>query len=64
MATGMAASIPFWDQGHPIPVGWVPKHYPEVGDLSFFIGFAVAALVYLALNARLAAHRRAVAQPQ
>ena len=52
MAAGMAASVPFWDQGHPIPVGWFPKHYPQVGDLSFFVGFAVAAVVYLALNAK------------
>src|SRR5437764_3201286 len=64
MLTGMAASIPFWDQGHPIPRGYVPTHYPQVGDLSFFVGFAVAGLVYLALNARLVAHRRAVTQPQ
>jgi NCS1 family nucleobase:cation symporter-1 len=48
----MAASIPFWDQGHPMPVGYFPKHYPQVGDLSFFVGFAVAGLLYLALNAR------------
>ena len=51
MAVGMAASVPFWDQGHPIPVGWFPKHDPQIGDLSFFVGFTVAALVYLALNA-------------
>jgi NCS1 family nucleobase:cation symporter-1 len=52
MAAGIGASVPFWDQGHPIPLGVVPKNYPEVGDLSFFVGFAVAALVYLALNVR------------
>ena len=50
MAAGIAASIPFWDQGHPIPLGYVPKHYPQFGDLSFFVGFAVAACVYLILN--------------
>ena len=53
MAAGIGASVPFWDQGHPIPLGAVPKNYPEVGDLSFFVGFAVAALVYLALNLRM-----------
>jgi purine-cytosine permease-like protein len=52
MAAGIGASVPFWDQGHPIPLGVVPKNYPEVGDLSFFVGFAVAAAVYLVLNAR------------
>ena len=51
MAAGIAASVPFWDQGHPIPLGYVPKHHPEVGDISFFVGFAVAGLVYLVLNA-------------
>ena len=51
MAAGIAASVPFWDQGHPIPVGYIPKHYPQVGDLSFFVGFAVAAVLYLILNA-------------
>jgi purine-cytosine permease-like protein len=50
MAAGIAASIPFWDQGHPIPLGYVPKHYPQFGDLSFFVGFTVAALVYLILS--------------
>jgi nucleobase:cation symporter-1, NCS1 family len=50
MAAGIAASIPFWDQGHPIPLGYVPKHYPQLGDLSFFVGFIVAALVYLILS--------------
>jgi nucleobase:cation symporter-1, NCS1 family len=51
IATGIVASIPFWDQGHPIPLGYFPKHYPQVGDLSFFVGFIVAAVVYVALNA-------------
>jgi hypothetical protein len=36
MAAGITASVPFWDQGHPIPVGWFP----------------VTAVIYLALNAR------------
>jgi NCS1 family nucleobase:cation symporter-1 len=51
LTTGIVASIPFWDQGHPIPLGYFPKHYPQVGDLSFFVGFIVAAVVYVALNA-------------
>jgi NCS1 family nucleobase:cation symporter-1 len=50
MAAGIAASIPFWDQGHPIPLGYFPKHHPQIGDLSFFVGFTVAAIVYLTLN--------------
>ena len=50
MAAGIAASIPFWDQGHPIPLGYFPKHYPQIGDLSFFVGFVIAAALFLALN--------------
>ena len=50
MLAGIAASVPFWDQGHPIPLGIVPKHDPALGDLSFFIGFAVAATVYVTTN--------------
>ena len=58
MLAGMAASVPFWDQGHPIPTGYIPKHYPQVGDLSFFVGFTIAAVVYLVLNAGLLGMRR------
>src|SRR6266704_3062447 len=50
MAAGIAASVPFWDQGHPIPLGYFPKNYPQIGDLSFFVGFVVAATFYLGLN--------------
>ena len=57
MAAGIAASIPFWDQGHPIPLGYFPKHYPQIGDLSFFVGFVIAATLYLALNADRVRHR-------
>lgn len=51
MLCGIAASVPFWDQGHPIPLGYIPEHYPQLGDLSFFVGFVVAAVVYLAASA-------------
>jgi purine-cytosine permease-like protein len=57
MAAGIAASIPFWDQGHPIPLGYFPKHYPQIGDLSFFVGFVISAAVYLALNTGRIRHR-------
>ena len=49
MLAGIIATIPFWDQGDPIPLGWVPKNYPQLGDLSFFAGAIVATLVYLVL---------------
>jgi nucleobase:cation symporter-1, NCS1 family len=58
MAAGIAASIPFWDQGHPIPLGYFPKHYAQIGDLSFFVGFVIAAALFLALNPDRVRHRR------
>jgi NCS1 nucleoside transporter family len=49
MLAGIVATIPFWDQGNPVPLGWVPKNYPQFGDLSFFAGAIVATVVYLVL---------------
>jgi NCS1 nucleoside transporter family len=49
MLAGIIATIPFWDQGDPIPLGIVPKNYPQFGDLSFFAGAIVATVVYLVL---------------
>ena len=62
MAAGIAASFPFWDQGHPIPLGYFPKHYPQIGDLSFFVGFVVAAVLFLVFNAN-RVRRRLAQQP-
>jgi purine-cytosine permease-like protein len=45
MLAGIAASVPFWNQT--AYVGWVPSHYPQVGDLSFFAGGIVATVLYL-----------------
>jgi NCS1 family nucleobase:cation symporter-1 len=48
MAAGMAVSIPlFSNQTKFIAV--LPKHHPGLGDLTFEVGFVVAALVYTAL---------------
>jgi purine-cytosine permease-like protein len=49
MLLGIIATYPFWDQADPIPLGWVPKNYPQLGDLSFFAGAIVATVVYLVL---------------
>jgi NCS1 family nucleobase:cation symporter-1 len=49
MLAGIVATIPFWDQAPPIPLGWVPTNYPQLGDLSFFAGGIVATVVYLIL---------------
>ncbi|QNJ93046.1 cytosine permease [Mycolicibacterium fluoranthenivorans] len=43
---GAAASAPFWNLS--FFVGPLAKTHPEWGDLSYFVGFGVAALAYLA----------------
>jgi NCS1 nucleoside transporter family len=50
MLAGIIATIPFWDQAPPIPLGWVPTNYPQFGDLSFFAGGIVATVLYLILH--------------
>jgi len=42
---GIAASVPFWNQE--IYVGPIANAHPEWGDLSFFVGGVVSAVVYL-----------------
>jgi len=49
MLIGIAASVPFWNQS--LFLGPVPKAIPELGDLSFFVGFIVTGVVYYALRA-------------
>lgn len=56
MAAGMAISIPLFSNQLKF-IGWVPKHHPKFGDLTFEVGFVVAALVYVALYHLLAAGR-------
>lgn len=50
MACGIAASVPFWNQS--LWQGPIASNHPELGDLSFLVGFVVAAGVYLALAPR------------
>ncbi|MBJ7598727.1 MAG: cytosine permease [Candidatus Nephthysia bennettiae] len=46
---GVIAGVPFWNQPA-FFVGPVPANNPAVGDLTFIVGFVVAAAVNLALN--------------
>ncbi len=48
MAVGMAVSIPLFSNQTKF-VAYLPKHHPKLGDLTFEVGFVVAALVYAAL---------------
>jgi NCS1 nucleoside transporter family len=45
MAVGMAVSIPLFSNQSEY-VGVVPKHWGSFGDITFEVGFAVAALIY------------------
>jgi len=56
---GLVVSIPFWNQTW--YVGPIPTNYPQVGDLSYFVGFAVAAIVYFILGRPVASVRTAEA---
>jgi len=48
MAVGMVVSIWLFSNQTEY-VGWVPKHYPSVGDLTFEVGFVISALLYAIL---------------
>jgi NCS1 nucleoside transporter family len=45
MALGMAVSI-FVFSNQTEYVGWVPKHHPAFGDITFEVGFVVSAVLY------------------
>jgi NCS1 nucleoside transporter family len=59
MAIGMAVSIPLFSNQTKY-VGWVPKHHPEFGDITFEVGFVVAALSYVVLRQILPGRRRVI----
>lgn len=48
---GLLASLPFWDQQ--VYTGPFARAHPEYGDLSYFIGFIVAAIVMFAASKKL-----------
>jgi NCS1 family nucleobase:cation symporter-1 len=48
MAVGMVVSIWLFSNQTEY-VGWVPKHHPSVGDLTFEVGFVISALLYAIL---------------
>jgi purine-cytosine permease-like protein len=45
-AVGFLASVPFWMSD--LYTGPIAKEFPQVGDLSYYVGAAVAAAAYLA----------------
>jgi hypothetical protein len=48
MAVGIVLSVWLFSN-ESFYTGIVPKHVPEVGDITFFVGFLVAAGLYAAL---------------
>lgn len=42
---GLAASIPFWDQS--LYQGAIARAHPQIGDLSYYVGFVVAGVAAL-----------------
>jgi len=48
MALGILVSVPFWNQS--LWHGPVVDALPQLGDLSFIVGFVVASVVYYALS--------------
>jgi NCS1 nucleoside transporter family len=51
MLAGILVSLPFWN--NPLFTGPVPSHVPGIGDITFVVGFIVAAGLYLVLNLNL-----------
>lgn len=49
MLAGMAVSIPLFSNQTEY-VGYLAKHHPGLGDLTFEVGFVVAAVVYAAIH--------------
>jgi NCS1 nucleoside transporter family len=64
MAIGLVVSI-FFFSNNALYLGVVPKANPQVGDLTFVVGFVLTAVIYFAANAatrsRVAAPRRELA---
>lgn len=52
-AIGVACSVPFFNQS--LYVGPIAAAHPQIGDLSYFVGFIVAAVIYAATGRRSAA---------
>ncbi len=47
---GIAVSVPFFNQG--LYTGPIASAYPGLGDISYYVSFVVAALIYLAFGRR------------
>jgi len=54
---GIVVSFPFWN--NPLVTGPISKAMPALGDITFVVGFVVAAAVYWALTAGVRRQREA-----
>lgn len=55
---GLAASLPFWNQAW--YTGPFAKTFPQFGDLSYYVGFAIAALVMAAAGRETSPARQSI----
>jgi purine-cytosine permease-like protein len=62
MIVGAAVSI-FLFSNQAIYTGPLPKALPQLGDLTFLVGFVLSAVVYYLLNMRVRERQRATASP-
>jgi NCS1 family nucleobase:cation symporter-1 len=54
-AIGVLASVPFFNQS--LYQGPIASHYPQIGDVSYYVSFIVAGVVYWAWSRRAATTR-------
>jgi len=50
MVIALAVSIPLFANDFPLYVGKVPTAYPQLGDITFIVGFVISAGLYLLFN--------------
>jgi purine-cytosine permease-like protein len=50
MAIALGASIYLFANDYPLYVGKVPTAYPQLGDITFIVGFVVSAALYFLFN--------------
>jgi purine-cytosine permease-like protein len=63
MAVGIVVSIPLFSNQTEY-LGVIPKAYPGIGDITFFVGFLVAATLYAVLFKALPRSTRALAEQE
>jgi NCS1 family nucleobase:cation symporter-1 len=50
MLVGLVVSIPLFANDYPLFVGKIPTSYPQLGDITFIVGFVISAGLYFLFN--------------